>query len=148
MIAEFYDFIDSPDKLQYIFASEGKEKYIIKVVLFTHLRGDLWNMGFGDLKNGEIDDAVVSNNNDIVKVIGTIAKILYEFSDKYPTRRIEINPVDEKRKRLYHHIFRRNYDIIKLNFHVNGVFKNSDLEEDYSNKKNYDIFRLTRKFVP
>jgi hypothetical protein len=147
MITEFYDFIDSPDKSQYIFASEGKEKYIVKVVLFTHLRGDLWNMGFGDLKKGEIDDAVVSNNHDIVKVIGTIAKILYDFSDKYPSRRIEINPVDEKRKRLYHHIFRRNYDIIKLDFQVNGVFKNSNNEEIYAPEINYDIFRLTRKFV-
>jgi hypothetical protein len=104
-------------------------------------------MGFGDLNEGEIDDAVISNNNDIVKVIGTIAKILYDFSDKYPLRRIEINPVDEKRKRLYHHIFRRNYDIIKLDFNVNGIFKNSAIEEIYSPEINYDIFRLTRKFV-
>lgn len=147
MITEFYDYLDSEDKTQFFFVSEGKQGKIIKMVLFTHLRDDLWNLGFGDLNKGQIDDSIVSNNHDIVKLIGTIAKIVYDFSDVFPLRRIEINPIDEKRKRLYHHIFRRNYDTINADFQVRGVYKGRDDEEDYSREKIYDFIRLTRKFV-
>ena len=147
MINEFYDYLDSEDKSQFFFVSEGKQGEIIKMVLFTHLRDDLWNLGFGDLHKGQIDDSIISNNHDIVKLIGTIAKIVYDFSEAFPLRRIEINPIDEKRKRLYHHVFRRNFDIINADFQVKGVYKGIDEEEDYSPEKIYDFFRLKRKFV-
>ncbi len=95
----------------------------------------------------QIDDSIISNNHDIVKLIGTIAKIVYDFSKAFPLSRIEINPIDEKRKRLYHHVFRRNFDIINADFQVKGVYKGIDEEEDYSPEKIYDFFRLKRKFV-
>ncbi|MDZ7879797.1 MAG: hypothetical protein U5L45_19115 [Saprospiraceae bacterium] len=104
----------------------------------------LWNLGFGDWKDGKIDNSVVSNNNDIVRVISTVAKIAYEFSGNFPQRIIQIKPVDEKRKVLYNHIFRRNYATINVNFNING-FKGRK-KEKYSPNKIYDRFELNRKF--
>jgi hypothetical protein len=95
MITESYDYLTSKNKEQYFFESIGEQGSIIKVVLITHIEDDLWNLGFGDLNQGKIDDSVVSNNQDIVKIMGTIAKIVYEYSKEFPYRRIKINPIDE-----------------------------------------------------
>jgi hypothetical protein len=109
------------------------------------MKNRFWNLGFGDLQGVHINDSVVSNNHDIVKLIGTVAKIAYDFSDKFPKRGIEITPVDEKRKRLYNHVFRRHYEVINLNFHI--ICIHNAVAENYSPEKNYDKFRLKRKFA-
>jgi hypothetical protein len=145
MITESYNYIAEDHKTQFAFFSEGVQGKIIKIVLFTFIKDDLWNLGFGDLVKGDIDDTIISNNSDIVKLIGTIAKITYDFSVEFPLRRIYIEPVDEKRKRLYNHVFRRHHKTINDTFQIIGLFEG--LEEPYSPDKLYDIFKLKRKFV-
>ena len=145
MISETYDYLPSESKNIYIFESKGEQRSILKGIVFSQFEGNLWNLAFGDIQNGDINDSVVSNNQDIVKIIGTIAKIVYEFSNQYPNRDILINPVDDKRKKLYNHVFRRHFDTIKLDFHVTGI--SDGVDEDYSPEKVYDIFKLKRKFV-
>ena len=145
MLKESYTYLASPDKTIYLFQSEGKNGQIIKVIAFTPVGKNLWNVGFGDLNEEQIDDSVVSNNHDIVKLISTVAKAIYEFSDEFPSRRIQIKPVDEKRKRLYNHVFRRNYEVINATFQVTGI--NGRKKEPYSPEKLYDNFELKRKFV-
>ena len=144
MVKDAYLYTGLKRKTRYFFVSEGENKRIVKMVVFTPLGKKLWNLGFGDLQyNGYIDDSVVSNNDDLIKVISTVAKITYEFSEKYPLRRIQIKPVDEKRKRLYNHVFRRHYATINANFDIIGTYESK--KETYSPKKNYDTFELNRK---
>lgn len=145
MINDAYDYFPSSNKTLYFFESEGSQGKIRKVIIFTYAGKNLWNLAFGDLKNGDIDDSVISNNHDIVKLISTIAKAVYEFSAEFPKRAIIIRPVDEKRKKLYNHVFRRNYEYINAIFHITGV--SNGIDEDYSAKKFYDNFKLKRKFV-
>ena len=145
MLKESYTYLVSPDKTIYLFQSEGKNGKITKVIAFTLVGRNLWNVGFGDLNEEQIDDSVVSNNHDIVKLISTVAKAIYEFSDKFPSRRIQIKPVDEKRKRLYNHVFRRNYEAINAIFQIKGI--NQMKKENYSPENFYDNFELKRKFV-
>jgi hypothetical protein len=42
--------------------------------------------------DGNINDSIISNNHDFVKLFGTIAKITYEFSAKNPRYQIYIRP--------------------------------------------------------
>jgi hypothetical protein len=123
MITESYEYITWGNKPIYYFESEGKQGKIPKLILFTPLEKNLWNLGFGDIKEGQVDDSVISNNYDIVKIMGTIAKIVYAFLDENPSSRIRIKPVDEKRGRLYNHIFRRNYEAINTTFDIIGINK-------------------------
>lgn len=146
MITESYDYITLVKNTYFYFESEGNQGKIAKIVTFSRLNNKYWNLGFGDLQGNKINDSIVSNNHDIVKLISTVAKIAYAFSDKFPKRGLEINPIDEKRKSLYNHVFRRNYETINANFHIIGVNNEGD-EEVYSPKKNYDLFRLKRKFA-
>ena len=145
MLKETYNYHTSSDRNVYYFESEGKQGKILKLVMFSRISDDFYNLGFGDLKNEQIDDSIVSNNHDIVKVMSTVAKIIYDYSNQFPLRRIRIKPVDEKRKTLYNHIFRRNYDETKVNFQIIGIINGK--KTAYSPKKVYDSFELKRKFV-
>ena len=145
MIKESYSYIAIGNKTLYYFESEGKHGTIPKAIIFTLSENNLWNLAFGDWHEGDIDDVIISNNYDIVKIIATIAKVVYDFSHEYPLRHILIQPVDEKRKKLYNHVFRRNYSDINLVFHITGLIE--DNEEDYLPEKFYDKFKLKRKFV-
>lgn len=146
MIKDTYEYNSIPNKTVFIFYSEGKKGKIKKGIIFTKMGGNLWNLAFGDVVEGDIEDSIINNNHDFVKLFATIAKATYEFSAQYPKRQIHIEPVDEKRKKLYNHIFRRHYEDINLVFHITGIYLDSE-KEDYSPQKNYDFFRLKRKFV-
>ena len=78
MITDAYRFIAVQRKTRFIFESEGKQGKIIKIIQFTQLESNEWNLGFGDLKDGNIDDLIISNNDDIFKVIKTTyARVFY-----------------------------------------------------------------------
>ena len=144
MITDSYEFLTTIKKNRFIFESEGVQGKIIKIVLFTPLENSEWNLGFGDLIKGEINDSIVSNNQDVFMVMKTIAKIITVFLQEYPKSIIVIKPVDEKRKRLYNGIFHRHFNDIEPLFDLKGIIKNE--KEPYLPKKNYDSFEITLKF--
>ena len=82
MIKEPYPYFPITDDLFFGFRSEGVKGSILKIVIFTLVEKGKWNLGFGDLRNNDIDDEVMTNNQDVVKVIGTVAKITYDFLEE------------------------------------------------------------------
>ena len=79
MITQAYPYHVLIPKTHYFFESIG-EKTVYKIVQFALIKDNIWNLGFGDLsESGSIDDTVVTNNQDIHKVIRTVAKIAIDF---------------------------------------------------------------------
>lgn len=70
---------------RYVFVSDGKKK-IQKIVDFIPIgKGNIVNVGFGDvLPDGSMDDKANSNNGDIIKVLATVVDILRDFTSLYP----------------------------------------------------------------
>jgi hypothetical protein len=60
-------------------------------------------------------------------------------------RQIRIKPVDDKRKKLYNHVFRRHYTFINNIFQILGSFE--EKKEAYTPEKMYDFFELKRRFI-
>ncbi len=143
MIKDHYPYIASNTALNYLFFSEGVKGKILKFVEFTHLVDKDWNLGFGDLKDGFVDGVVMSNNQDVVKVIGTVAKITYDFFANHPHAVVVITPVDEKRKKLYNIVFQRHVKDIEPLFHIFAYI--SGQKESYLPSKMYDSFELSLK---
>ena len=85
----------------------------MKFVLLEDL-GDMFNLAFGDVVEGQLIDSVISNNQDIVTILNTVAKCVYEFLEMNPGSVIRIDPYDEKRKRLYNTIFQRKHQEIAV----------------------------------
>ena len=143
MIGETYHLEQADDLRYFYFLSEGSKGLIPKVVVYDYTRRNTYNLGFGDLRGGRIDDKVVSDNDDLSKVLNTVAKTVYLYTNLYPDRKIEIKPVDERRYRVYNRIFRRRFEEIKPNFIVQGLTKTG--WEDYKPEKDYLGFELTRQ---
>ena len=65
---------------------KGPRGTIKKVVRFSQISANAFNLAFGDLdeKTGDISDTVVTNNDDSRKVLATVAATVYDFSLQYP----------------------------------------------------------------
>jgi len=105
----------------------------------------MWNLAFGDKIEGSelLDDEKVSNNGDLRLVIRTVTNITHDFLQNHPDQTLYIRPVDERRKSLYNHVFRKKWPEIKATFTVFGIAGN--YFENYQPGKLYDIFVVSLK---
>jgi hypothetical protein len=102
-----------------------------------------WNLAFGDLKDGDMDDSVISNNQDALKIMRTVANTIVEFFITYPESILYIKPVDEKRRKLYNYLFQKNFEEIDKLFIIRGI--NGKRSSSYLPIKFYDSFKITLK---
>ncbi len=142
MIRDTYPLYPLNDLL-FSFHSEGVQGKILKIIIFTLQEDGKWNLAFGDWRNKKVDDKVMSNNEDVVKVIGTVAKAAYKFFENHPDATLEIKPIDEKRRKLYNIVFQRHFYEIVPNFQIMGFIGKQ--KEIYSPEKLYDSFELSVK---
>jgi len=144
MIGETYEFTDVENGREFIFISVGKNGKILKQVVFEEISIGIYNLGFGDRIDGQIEDSVISNNNDLLKIMNTVGAIIYDFFDLNPTCSIEITPVDEKRARLYHTIFKRRIQEINRIFVLEG-YDSSYQWSEFKVGMSYQRFKLKKK---
>ena len=143
MIKDIYPYLNIKDNLVFGFLSEGNKGIIYKIVIFTLTKEGKWNLAFGDWQNNSLNDKVMTNNQDIVRVIGTVAHLTYVFFSHYPDAIVVIDPVDEKRKKLYNIVFQRHYTTISSDFDILGLTGRQS--EVYSPNKVYGSFELSLK---
>ena len=135
------------DKLQYRFVSKGAESDIVKLVFYEYIEDDRWNLAFGDANADEsdFDDSVISNNQDMRRVIQTVFTTGLIFSAAYPDRKIYIKPFDRKRNLLYNRVFQDQQVAIEAFYTIHGLLTSEDKEEKYDSHKIYERFLLTKK---
>ncbi|HZY82359.1 MAG TPA: hypothetical protein VFE50_22695 [Cyclobacteriaceae bacterium] len=123
-----YD-IESPEPfLVFEFKSEGPKGVISKQVRFEMIPGldNVFNLGFGDLKSsGEINDIVVTDNNDGEKVLATVASAIFMFFDSHPESMVHIEGSTPARIRLYQMRIARHLAEVRDEFHVVGYTNGS-----------------------
>lgn len=106
MKLEKYNLVKDAANFTYDFYSEGPNGRIKKVVRFQHMpkiSENVFNLAFGDLdeETGLIDDLVISNNNDRLKVLKTVAEAVADFIKFRPKAIILIKGSTLSRTRLY-----------------------------------------------
>lgn len=144
MINNPYSYLDSNHKTRFAFQSEGVKGKVIKVIQFERSKDGKWNLGFGDWKKGKVEDSVMTNNQDALKVIRTVANATIDFLKEHPQSIVKIEPVDDRRKQFYNLIFKRHYKSIEPIFLVKGFLK--DEIEIYNPRKFYDNFEISLKY--
>ncbi len=87
------------DVVTFKFTSIGDKREIEKIIEFSKIPNSLnrWNLGFGDVKGDDWEDDVISDNNDLRKVLQTVANGVYEFLETYPDAQLLIVPLDKQR---------------------------------------------------
>ena len=147
-IPYLYDLIGPK---RYLFISVGKTS-IEKVVDFIPLGiGDIMNIRFGDLlPDDSIDDKVISNNGDIIKVLATIVDILKHFTTLNPQAELYFHGTTEDRNNLYRRIIKNYYPEFSKEFTIAGVFSTENeihiLTYNPRTDQDYEAFLIKRIF--
>ena len=141
-----YPLASSDKMMTFEFISEGPKGLIHKLVRFqpTNLRG-VYNLAFGDkdLMTGEIDDTIISNNEDSEKVLATVVATVYAFTDKYPNTWIYATGSTKSRTRLYRMGITKFLSEVYEDFEVLGE-RNNDWEA-FEKDVEYESFLVRRK---
>ncbi|MFH1320718.1 MAG: hypothetical protein ABII90_08705 [Bacteroidota bacterium] len=130
----------------YEFISEGPKGRISKLIQFTPTNlKDVYNLAFGDKNQltGQIDDSVISNNNDSEKVLATVVATIYAFTDKYPDTWIYASGSTKSRTRLYRMGITKYLSEVKNDFEIFGEI--NDGWKNFKKNIDYDGFLIKRK---
>jgi hypothetical protein len=140
-----YPVVVSDDCHMYSFFSEGLRGRIAKVIIYSQIEGDLFNLGFGDWDDElhDLDDTSRSNNGDRNKVLATVAFTAFYFTNQFPNARIVAEGSTSARTRLYQMGIASNLLEINKNFEIEGLFDNG--WEPFLRGKNYRAFLIKRK---
>ena len=141
-----YELEMTPSFMSYEFLSEGPKGKIVKLVKYTETkRKGFYNLGFGDKIDNEDDynDTVISDNNDSIRVLATVAATLYFFTNIYPNANIYAKGSNEARTRLYRIGISNNLVEIEKDYIVFGYFL--DKWEQFTKNKDYSAFLIRRK---
>ena len=107
------------------------------------------NLGFGDLKaDGSIDDRIVSNNGDIIKILATIVDIVKHYTSKYPSAVIFFTGSTDERTRLYRRILKMYFQSFYSEFAIYGIVgtenNNRTVHFDPGSNEEYLAFLIKR----
>jgi hypothetical protein len=139
---EGYEFSFNEDRTEFRFESVGPKGTIVKIVKFSQASENLFNLAFGDADSIDFNDESISNNQDMRKVMATIANIVRVFVLHYQNVRIVVIPVDQRRKLLYNRIFQQYSNEILESYSIEAYFLNPRGKEAYTPSKIYDAFVL------
>ena len=145
MYLERYRYHINESFLDYEFISEGPKGKIKKIVRFTSISGNIYNLAFGDLNqtSGEISDTIVTNNSDSRKVLATVAATVHDFTTQYPKAIIFAQGSTHSRTRLYRIGITNHLPQIQLEFEIFGL--QNEIWELFEVRKDYDAFLIHRK---
>ena len=136
----------SVDDNIYTFTSVGKKGIILKVVIFSEIRNNVYNLGFGDynFKNDSIDDKVKSKNGDMEKILATVISVIGNFFSKKPNSTIYLTGSNPLRNRLYQLAILKYYEEFSTFYEILGTLE--EITEPFQKNKNYESF-LVRKLL-
>lgn len=134
------------DKDCYVFESLGPNGSIYKVVIFSEIENGKYNLGFGDFDpfTNDINDKIVSDNGDMIKVIATVVGIALKFLSENLMTYIYIKGSTPLRTQLYNRILNRNYDDLVASYEIYG--SQNDISEAFQKNTPYESF-LVRKLL-
>lgn len=140
-------YITTADKsfLEFEFISEGPKGSVRKTIRFRRMKGNVFNLAFGDFDviNRTINDLSITNNNDSKKILATVATVVHAFTEQYPNALIFATGSTASRTRLYRMGITNHWEAINKDFDVYGLKKNN--WEPFIKGENYDGFLVRRK---
>ncbi len=146
MILDRYELKAGKNLTTFEFLSEGRKGKISKIIQFQQMNHEnLYNLAFGDkhTETGELDDKVITDNDDSEKVLATVVSAIYAFADRYPESWIYATGSTTARTRLYRMGINKYFKIVSYDFDIMGEHKNE--WEWYEFGKDYQAFAVHRK---
>ena len=129
----------------YEFLSSGPKGTIKKVVKYTEVQPDVFNLGFGDWDEAEqvVKDNTRTNNADRDIVLATVASTVIDFMQYHPDVILFAEGETPAKTRLYQMRIDSNWHEINQLFEVEGFADGN--WEPFERGKNYKAFILRAK---
>lgn len=133
----------------FTFVSEGDKGSFIKLINYTEVEfhdiKNVYNLGFGDLNEatGEVDDLIVSNNQDREKILATVAHTVLIFTNRYPESFVIFKGSSPVRTRLYQMAIGKYIEELSELFDIAGFTKTGI--SLFDKNMSYDTFIISRK---
>jgi len=145
MKGEHYPLESTPDKEFFFFQSIGPKGVFQKAIWFDKLPEgvNLFNLALCVVANGRLEDDIVTNNEDFVKTMYTVAKAVQEFFGTNPDAVLQISALGAKRLRIYTEIFQRKYDELGPVFLIKGIIEGQS--EKFQPDRFYQAFEIALK---
>jgi hypothetical protein len=127
---DFYNEIEVSASFEtFDFISYGINGSVNKRVIFSFVQEpNIYNLAFGDVEDdGSINDMSTTDNQDMPKILATIARIIKIFLDKYPERQVFFTGSTISRTRLYRMAISNNLDELKQIYTINAVLANGQI---------------------
>ncbi len=111
MKSEIYEISHLEGDLLYLFFSIGKNGIVPKVIEYECIDTDIYNLAFGDLDilTNSVNDNVVTNNGDTIKVISTVIQTIPLFFKIQPNATVLFTGSNATRTKLYNRILKNVY---------------------------------------
>ena len=135
-------------RITFGFESVSNRQIIEKIVLFSPLdeTAAVFNLALCDLdENGELKDDIVSNNDDVEKVMATMIIIIELFFEANPDKKVFFEGNSPARTRLYQIVINKTFDNLP-SFLIEGITENK--VERFQKNKNYTAFFVSKKSMP
>ena len=141
MSDNIYPFEEAADS-EYTFMSIGNKGSVKKIVTFEEIQAGIYNVLLQDEVNGErLGDEVVTNNDDALKVINTVATIVQISLNKPHIAAVHIAGSTEQRTKAYQ---RRIFRELK-SFAILGQKDEAEPFEPVTGNADYVAFLILSK---
>ncbi|WP_158796671.1 hypothetical protein [Pedobacter sp. L105] len=147
---KYADISISPDRLDYLFLSNGTKGNLNKLIHFHPFSNNdqIYNLSLGTIKeNGNVDFITLSKNGDRNKILGTIGSAAHAFSENYPEKKIFLKGDTAVKTRLYQMAINHAYNDISETFVISGLqmVNKKYIVYPFLQGTNYDAFLFERK---
>ena len=150
MTIDQYELEANPSFLDFEFCSVGPKGKVQKIVRFTKMDVPdatlaIYNLGFGDYSKAEnkIDDLVVTDNKDGLKVMATVVAAVITFTGRNPEALVFVQGSTPVRTRYFIMGITRDFEEIRKMFQIWGNF--NDRWELFQRNKSYTALLVKRK---
>jgi len=119
-----YELRSGQSSSTFEFVSIGPKGSILKTIQFSKLGYDnIYNLAFGDkvAESDEMDDLIVTNNNDSEKVLTTVFAAILRFTEANPTVWIYAIGSSKSRTRLYRMGINKYFEEIENDLYIFGL---------------------------
>jgi hypothetical protein len=115
--------------------------------LFQHIENNDYNLALLDYDQDSqtADDEVVTNNQDMPKVLATVGQIVIDFLKSMPNARILITGNSEIRQKLYARIMRNNQEELLQHYVLLGVINGKEVLFEALKYQNYQSIIIQNK---
>jgi hypothetical protein len=140
-----YNLETDQNNLIFEFFSEGPKGKILKIVEYQQISGRFYNLAFGDsIENSiDFDDFVRTNNDDVEKVLATVASTLYIFFEHYEGTIVIAEGSTHSRTRLYRKYMTLFLEFIEKEFILLGELDGKT--ERFRKGVDYKFFLIRKK---